>query len=120
MLGLGFGQDPLRFFDSDEFEDAQGALWIGHETGSLTKLEHGKFTDVQLPSVWPGGPVLGIGTDKDGVLWLLNYCHYCFLLQILSLSTRDRVGKMLNKERNRHGGDAKHKREQKRKSLITR
>jgi len=55
------------------FEDAKGTLWIGHETGSLTKLEHGKFTDVRLPGAWPGGPVLGIGTDKDGVLWLLNY-----------------------------------------------
>lgn len=55
------------------FEDAHGTLWIGHETGSLTKLDHGRFTDVKLPSVWPGGPVLGIGTDEDGVLWLLNY-----------------------------------------------
>jgi signal transduction histidine kinase/ligand-binding sensor domain-containing protein len=55
------------------FEDKDGVLWIGHETGSLTKLDHGKFTDVKLPDDWPGGPVLGIGTDKDGVLWLLNY-----------------------------------------------
>ncbi len=55
------------------YEDHQGVLWIGHETGSLTKLEHGHFTDVKLPEAWPGGPVLGIGKDQDGVLWLLNY-----------------------------------------------
>lgn len=55
------------------FEDAKGVLWIGHETGSLTKLDHGIFVDVKLPAAWPGGPVLGIGTDKDGVLWLLNW-----------------------------------------------
>jgi ligand-binding sensor domain-containing protein/signal transduction histidine kinase len=54
------------------FEGADGTLWIGHETGGLTKLYHGTFSVVNLPGTWPGGVIAAIGTDIDGVLWLLN------------------------------------------------
>ena len=54
------------------FEDADGTLWIGHETGGLTQLRAGKFSAVNPGNDWPGGAVFGLGTDADGVLWLLN------------------------------------------------
>jgi ligand-binding sensor domain-containing protein len=54
------------------FEDADGTLWIGHETGGLTQLRAGKFTAVNPGNDWPGGVVFAMGTDADGVLWLLN------------------------------------------------
>jgi signal transduction histidine kinase/ligand-binding sensor domain-containing protein len=54
------------------FEDADGTLWIGHETGGLTRWRAGKFTAVNLGNGWPGGAVFDMGTDVDGVLWLLS------------------------------------------------
>ena len=37
------------------FEDAEGTLWIGHETGGLTQLRAGKFSAVNPGNDWPGG-----------------------------------------------------------------
>jgi len=54
------------------FEDADGTLWIGHETGGLTQLRAGKFTAVNLGNNWPGGSIWAMGTDADEVLWMLN------------------------------------------------
>jgi ligand-binding sensor domain-containing protein len=54
------------------FEDADGTLWIGHETGGLTQLRAGKFSAVNPGNDWPGGAIFAMGTDADGVLWLLN------------------------------------------------
>ena len=54
------------------FEDADGTLWIGHETGGLTRWRAGKFSAVNLGNDWPGGTVFAMGTDADGVLWLLS------------------------------------------------
>jgi ligand-binding sensor domain-containing protein len=54
------------------FEDADGTLWIGHETGGLTRWRAGKFTAVNLGNDWPGGTIFDMGTDVDGVLWLLS------------------------------------------------
>ena len=54
------------------FEDVDGTLWIGHETGNLTQLRAGKFTAVNLGNNWPGGSVWNMGADADGVLWMLN------------------------------------------------
>ena len=54
------------------FGDADGTLWIGHETGALTQLRAGKFSAVNLGNNWPGGAIFAMGTDVDGVLWMLN------------------------------------------------
>ena len=54
------------------FKDADGALWIGHETGDLTQLRAGKFSVVNLGNNWPGGSIFAMGTDVDGVLWMLS------------------------------------------------
>lgn len=54
------------------FEDADGTLWIGHETGDLTQLQAGKFSAVNLGNNPPGGAIIAIGADMDGVLWMLT------------------------------------------------
>jgi signal transduction histidine kinase/ligand-binding sensor domain-containing protein len=54
------------------YEDAQSTLWIGHETGDLSKYSNGVFSHVSLGTNWPGGPITGIQTDKDGAIWLLS------------------------------------------------
>ena len=54
------------------FESSDGVLWIGHETGQLTRFSEGTFQPVTLGSVWPGGSVEAITSDKASDLWLLN------------------------------------------------
>ena len=54
------------------FEDTDGTLWIGHETGVLTQLRAGKFSSVNLGNNWPGGAIWAMETDGDGILWLLG------------------------------------------------
>ena len=54
------------------FEDAEGAIWIGHETGELTCYQDGKFRAVPILAKWHGGKIYGIGADLAGAIWLLN------------------------------------------------
>src|SRR5882724_3418406 len=53
-------------------EDAQGLIWIGHETGELTLLDKGNFQPVTFSHSWPGGAIEAITTDEKNNLWLLN------------------------------------------------
>ncbi len=52
--------------------DADGELWVGHETGEVTRMRHGQFTPALPPKPWPGGPVEGFAHDEDHQLWLWN------------------------------------------------
>jgi ligand-binding sensor domain-containing protein/signal transduction histidine kinase len=54
------------------YEDSDGTLWIGHETGQLTRLERSRFEQVELPKSWKGGSIEGIARDDAGDLWLLS------------------------------------------------
>ncbi|MGO8838583.1 MAG: two-component regulator propeller domain-containing protein [Limisphaerales bacterium] len=54
------------------YEDAHDTLWIGHETGNLTQMQAGKFQPVNLGNNWPGGAIIAIKADADGVLWVLS------------------------------------------------
>ncbi len=54
------------------FEDSQANLWIGHETGELTRMTGGVFSSVNLSNRWPGSTVQGIGEDEHADLWLLS------------------------------------------------
>lgn len=49
-----------------------GVLWIGHETGELTRLKAGEFTPILLGTNWVGGAIEGLTTDTADDLWLLN------------------------------------------------
>jgi ligand-binding sensor domain-containing protein/signal transduction histidine kinase len=53
-------------------EDAQGTLWIGHETGQATCFRNGGFEPIVLSNSWLGGGVEAIVTDQDDDVWLLN------------------------------------------------
>jgi ligand-binding sensor domain-containing protein/signal transduction histidine kinase len=53
-------------------EDSRGELWIGHETGHLTRFRSGQFESVTLSNSWPGGVIESISTDQDGDVWLMN------------------------------------------------
>jgi ligand-binding sensor domain-containing protein/signal transduction histidine kinase len=63
------------------YEDASGVLWIGHETGELTRLAEGNFQPVNLGTNWPGGSVEALSTDEQGDLWLLNDTGLLFRLR---------------------------------------
>ncbi len=54
------------------FEDAEGAIWIGHETGELTCYQNGKFRAVPFKAAWHGAKIYAIGADLAGDVWLLN------------------------------------------------
>ena len=54
------------------FEDSQGRLWIGHETGELTRLDHGRFQPMTVGAAVGGGAILGLAQDAAGEIWLLN------------------------------------------------
>ena len=54
------------------FEDAEGAIWIGHQTGELTRYQNGKFRAVPVKAAWHAGRIYGMGADAAGDVWLLN------------------------------------------------
>ncbi|HLP75987.1 MAG TPA: two-component regulator propeller domain-containing protein, partial [Candidatus Paceibacterota bacterium] len=78
--------DSFTVFDADKsntpemrssrvvslFEDNSGTLWIGHETGELTRYKDGKFEAVDFRMPWEKRKIAGIGSDEGGNLWLLN------------------------------------------------
>ena len=54
------------------FEDREGNLWIGHETGELTRYRDGHFDAVPFSPAWDNRKISGIGSDQTGNLWVLN------------------------------------------------
>ena len=56
------------------FEDAAGTLWIGHETGELTRYQDGRFEDVPIRPrpAWEKPKIWQMGGDKAGDLWLVS------------------------------------------------
>jgi len=54
------------------YEDPQGVLWIGHESGEVTRHSAGEFEPAGRVAGWPGGAVEAIASDESGDLWLLN------------------------------------------------
>lgn len=51
-------------------QDSRGSLWIGHETGHLTRLENGNFSPIQLPASWSEDVVSSIAEDQHGKIWV--------------------------------------------------
>jgi signal transduction histidine kinase/ligand-binding sensor domain-containing protein len=60
------------------YEDPNGVLWIGHETGQLSRYSQGRFQMVDLGRNWKGGAIEGITSDSAGDLWLLNEAGVLF------------------------------------------
>jgi signal transduction histidine kinase/ligand-binding sensor domain-containing protein len=53
------------------FEDDSGELWIGYETGGLTRYKHGTFQSVDTPA-WKGRKIIAIGQDRARDIWALG------------------------------------------------
>ena len=54
------------------FEDSQGDIWIGHDTGDLTRFSDGIFQAVPYKNEWSRGTISGIQADRQGDIWALN------------------------------------------------
>ena len=54
------------------YEDAEHAIWVGHETGELTRYFGGEFQPITMAANWPGGAIEAINKDENQDLWLLN------------------------------------------------
>jgi signal transduction histidine kinase/ligand-binding sensor domain-containing protein len=53
------------------FEDDSGNLWIGYETGGLTRYHNGMFQSTETPA-WKGRKILAIGEDRARDIWALG------------------------------------------------
>ena len=54
------------------YEDREGNLWIGHETGELTRYRDGHCYAVKFNPAWENRKISGIGADPAGRIWVLN------------------------------------------------
>jgi ligand-binding sensor domain-containing protein len=54
------------------YEDANGNLWIGFETGGLMRYENGRFHTVELSPAWGGRKIISINSDGAGDTWALG------------------------------------------------
>jgi len=55
------------------FQDDEGTIWIGHETGEVSALRAGVFSRVDLGAEWPAGEIVSFGADEQGENWVLNH-----------------------------------------------
>ncbi|MEI9865987.1 MAG: two-component regulator propeller domain-containing protein [Limisphaerales bacterium] len=54
------------------YEDAHGALWIGHERGDLTCYRNGKFESQDVHETGVRRKIPAISADQAGDVWMLN------------------------------------------------
>jgi signal transduction histidine kinase/ligand-binding sensor domain-containing protein len=54
------------------FEDPSGDIWIGHDTGDLTRFSGGTFHSEPMRGKWFVGTISGICADAGGDVWVLN------------------------------------------------
>jgi len=54
------------------FEDAQGTLWIGHNSGLVTRYRGGRFEPLGLPAGEISEKIVGLGSDEHGQLWAMR------------------------------------------------
>jgi ligand-binding sensor domain-containing protein/signal transduction histidine kinase len=54
------------------YEDREGNLWIGHETGEVTRYSRGRFSAVASTREGKRRKISAIGQDEDGEVWLMT------------------------------------------------
>jgi signal transduction histidine kinase/ligand-binding sensor domain-containing protein len=54
------------------YEDAQGALWIGHERGDLTRYYNNTFEPLAVHEAGVRRKIPAINADANGDIWMLN------------------------------------------------
>jgi len=53
-------------------ENADGTIWIGHETGEVSRHAAETFTALQLPAHWSDAPIKDFATDEHDDTWVVN------------------------------------------------
>ena len=54
------------------YEAPDGALWIGHEDGGVTRYQDGQFAPVEIRADWASQRIYCITTDDAGEIWVMN------------------------------------------------
>lgn len=72
------------------FEDAQGRLWFGSDTGEITWRDGGGFHALRVPNDWPSFRVDRFVESPDGTVWVLN--REGFILAIRGLEVQGVLG----------------------------
>ncbi len=54
------------------YQTADKAIWIGHESGDVSCLRDGRFTNSNAPRDWPGEEIVGLSQDEQGDVWALS------------------------------------------------
>ena len=54
------------------YEDSEGSLWIGHETGELTRLKDGMFEAIAPAQTGKARKISAIGADERGDIWSVS------------------------------------------------
>jgi len=54
------------------FTDAPGTLWIGHDSGTITRYQAGRFEPLPLLAGNIGDKIIGLGNDANGRLWAMR------------------------------------------------
>jgi signal transduction histidine kinase/ligand-binding sensor domain-containing protein len=75
------------------YEDANGNLWIGYETGELTRYRDGHFYATEFRAPWEQKKIQSIRTDSAGDIWLLNDAGVLADLKGKIVATRNATGR---------------------------
>jgi ligand-binding sensor domain-containing protein/signal transduction histidine kinase len=54
------------------YQTSDKTIWIGHETGEISCLRDGRFTNSFFPHNWPKEEIVAISEDEQGDVWALN------------------------------------------------
>jgi signal transduction histidine kinase/ligand-binding sensor domain-containing protein len=54
------------------FENEQGTLWIGHESGAITRYRNHRFDAFRPPPPDENVKIIGLGGDEQGRVWALR------------------------------------------------
>jgi ligand-binding sensor domain-containing protein/two-component sensor histidine kinase len=63
------------------FEDSNHRLWIGHESGGISRLVDGHFTRVTFPAELAESSILNLTEDEQGNVWVLNASGHLMRLE---------------------------------------
>jgi ligand-binding sensor domain-containing protein/two-component sensor histidine kinase len=72
------------------FEDAEGRLWLGSDTGEITWRDATGFHALAVTNDWPSFPIDRFAQSADGTIWVLN--REGFILAVRNLEAQGVLG----------------------------